>query len=112
MALNRKQQETLMYFLLGLVVLWFIWKYTSRKSGYHNMVMLRPREVSGKVVDESSFFDKEYKMDCIPGVPGSESQFSMGLTPGGICGDQDMIRKQMREYTIEDGIGGDLLEKE
>ena len=111
MAMNKKQQETLMYVLLGLVVLWFLYKMTKR-SGYHNMIMLRPRDVTGQVTDESSFFDKEYKMDCIPGLPNSMSQFSWGLTPGGICGDQDLIRKQMREYTIEDGIGGDLLEKE
>ena len=33
---------------------------------------------------------------------------SMGLTPGGICGDQDLVRKQMSEYSIDSGIGGGL----
>jgi hypothetical protein len=50
-------------------------------------------------------------MECTPGMFSSTSAMSMGLTPGGICGDQDMIRKQMSEYSIDSGIGGGLLEK-
>jgi hypothetical protein len=33
------------------------------------------------------------------------------MTPGGLCGDGDMIREQIRDFSIEGGIGGSLLER-
>lgn len=81
------------------------------KSGYTAASLLKPVDMSVKTTDESDFFSLPYDIKCVPGLPDSESMHSWGLTPGGICGDQALIRKQMREYTIQDGIGGDLLEK-
>jgi hypothetical protein len=35
----------------------------------------------------------------------------MGLTPGGLCGDGEAVQSQLRDFSIENGIGGSLLEK-
>jgi len=111
MALNKNQQKTAMYLVIGLVTLWILMRL-SRKSGYHNRLILRPSGLSGKYSGpEGSLFDLPHDLKCTPGAVGSDSANSWGLTPGGICGDQDLIRKQMREYTIDEGIGGDLLSK-
>ena len=43
-------------------------------------------------------------------VPGSEKggYYSKDLTPGGFCGDQELVRSSM-SYKITSGIGGSLL---
>jgi hypothetical protein len=33
------------------------------------------------------------------------------MTAGGLCGDGDMVRSQIRDFSIENGIGGSLLER-
>jgi hypothetical protein len=35
----------------------------------------------------------------------------MGMTPGGLCGDEDFVLSQMRDYSIANGIGGSLLDR-
>jgi len=111
MALNKNQQKTAMYLALGLLTLWILMRM-SRKSGYHNHLRLRPGSLGSTYSGpEGSLFDLPHDLKCAPGAVGSDSANSWGLTPGGICGDQDLIRKQMREYTIDEGIGGDLLSK-
>jgi hypothetical protein len=47
----------------------------------------------------------------VAGPSKDAAYLSAGLTAGGLCGDQEMIRDQLRDYTIADGIGGSLLEK-
>ena len=109
MALNKNQQKTAMYLVLGLLTLYILMRLT-RKSSYE--VRLRPGTLSSTYSGpEGSLLDLPHDLKCTPGAVGSDSSNSWGLTPGGICGDQDLIRKQMREYTIDDGIGGDLLSK-
>ena len=111
MALNRNQQKTVMYAIIGALVLWVLMRM-SRKSGYHNHLRLRPIDLGTTYSGpQGSLFDQTYDIKCTPGAVTSDSRYSHGLTPGGICGDQELIRKQMREYTINDGIGGDLLSK-
>lgn len=50
-------------------------------------------------------------LDCTPGPSENASYYTRGLTPGGLCGDQEYVRDQLRDYAIADGIGGSLLEK-
>lgn len=57
-----------------------------------------------------SIFDLPYKPECTPGLPGG-SYYSKDLTPGGVCGAQKFVNDVMHRYTIEDGIGGSLLDK-
>lgn len=58
-----------------------------------------------------SLFEIAPTMDCTPGPGEKASYYTSGLTPGGLCGDQDFVREQVRDYAIADGIGGSLLEK-
>ena len=50
-------------------------------------------------------------LDCTPGPSEEASYYTRGLTPGGLCGDGDMVRAQIRDFSIENGIGGSLLER-
>ncbi|NBS68391.1 hypothetical protein EBT31_05685 [bacterium] len=109
--LNRGQRQLAMYVLLALLAVWVLSKLTGRKSFLIDMQRLRPVDLSAKYAQEGDLFSLPYKLECTPGLMSSDSYLSMGLTPGGICGDQALIRKQMREYSIDSGVGGGLLEK-
>jgi hypothetical protein len=50
-------------------------------------------------------------MECTPGPSEKASYYTRGLTPGGLCGDGDSVRSQIRDFSIENGIGGSLLER-
>lgn len=66
-------------------------------------------QTTGK--DPSQFGDLRPSLSCVPGPEKESSYYTMGLTPGGLCGDQDFVVSQMRDYKITDGIGGSLLDK-
>jgi hypothetical protein len=59
-------------------------------------------------VKEGSIFDLPYKLSCVPGPQADASAYTLGLSPGGICGAQKFVADQA-DYTIDDGIGGSLL---
>lgn len=50
-------------------------------------------------------------LECTQGPAENASYYTRGLTPGGLCGDGDMVRSQIRDFSIENGIGGSLLER-
>ncbi len=50
-------------------------------------------------------------LECTPGPAENAAYYTRGLTPGGLCGDGDMVRNQIRDFSIENGIGGSLLER-
>lgn len=50
-------------------------------------------------------------LECTPGPSEKASYYTRGLTPGGLCGDGDMVRNQIRDFSIDGGIGGSLLER-
>ena len=50
-------------------------------------------------------------MECTPGPSEEAAYYTRGLTPGGLCGDGEMVRSQIRDFSIENGIGGSLLER-
>lgn len=58
-----------------------------------------------------SIFEIRPDLACTPGPSENASYYTNGLTPGGLCGDGDFVRGQLRDYSIADGIGGSLLEK-
>lgn len=66
-------------------------------------------QTTGK--DPSQFGDIRPSLACVPGPEKESAYYTMGLTPGGLCGDQDFVVSQMRDYKITDGIGGSLLDK-
>ena len=67
----------------------------------------------GKLVSKGpqSLMQVPDSLKCTPGPSEEAGWYSRGLTPGGLCNDNDFIANQMRDYTIEGGIGGSLLEK-
>ena len=69
--------------------------------------------VSGPNVsaDPKSIFDIKPSLDCVAGPSKDAAYYSSGLTPGGLCGDGDYVKDNMRDYAIADGVGGSLLEK-
>jgi len=50
-------------------------------------------------------------LECTPGTAENASYYTRGLTPGGLCGDGEMVRSQIRDFSTENGIGGSLLER-
>lgn len=50
-------------------------------------------------------------LECTPGPSEKASYYTRGLTPGGLCGDGEAVRAQIRDFSIENGIGGSLLER-
>ena len=61
--------------------------------------------------DPKDLFGITPSVECVPGPGEKADYYTMGLTPGGLCGDQQFIHDQMRDFAISDGIGGSLLEK-
>mgnify|MGYP006267965325 CR=1 FL=1 len=59
----------------------------------------------------ANLFAIKPSLECTPGPSEKAAYFTSGLTPGGLCGDQDLVHDQMRDFAIADGIGGSLLEK-
>ena len=74
-----------------------------------SMYKLSPSPIQVSNVKEGSIFDLPYKLSCVPGPQADASAYTMGLSPGGICGAQEFVADQA-EYVIEDGIGGSLLD--
>lgn len=67
----------------------------------------QPRPIVITPVSEKSIFDLDNSLDCVPGAEKG-SAYSKGLTPGGICGAQELVN-DLASYEIEDGIGGSLI---
>lgn len=91
--------------IVGILVLMYFKCFMSmKKSGYE----LSPEEIEvDKNVEGNDINELPYSTAC---VPGSEKggYYSKDLTPGGICGDQELVRSAMT-YKITSGIGGSLL---
>ena len=74
-----------------------------RSSGY--------APISAQYINTQDINGLEHSLSCVVGPGESSGYYSKGLTPGGFCGDQKLIREQMRGYKILGGVGGSLLEK-
>jgi len=105
MKLNATNRNTLKAitlvcaFLSALMVL-----FPRKRSGY------QPRPINLAVAPEGSIesiFDLEHKIECVPGSEQS-SYYTKSLTPGGICGDQEFVKKSA-DAKIIGGIGGSLI---
>lgn len=73
-----------------------------------NVSAYQPRPIKINAVSEQSIFDLESKLDCTPGSGKEDDVYTMGLTPGGLCGAQKLVADHAG-YAIEDGIGGSLI---
>ena len=68
----------------------------------------QPRPIKIVPVSEESLFGLKPKLDCVAGSGKKDSPYSVGLTPGGLCGAQKLVSAHAG-YEIEDGIGGSLI---
>lgn len=60
----------------------------------------------------ASIFGLDYSLKCqASGFNPDSAFYSKSLTPGGFCGEQAYVRNQIRDFSIEGGIGGSLLDK-
>jgi hypothetical protein len=74
----------------------------ARSSNY------QPRPITIKTVSEKSLFDLKSDLECTPGSGKKDSPYTVGLTPGGLCGAQKLVGEHAG-YEIADGIGGSLI---
>jgi hypothetical protein len=100
-TLNRANRNSLIsiFSLIAMIFVLGIFKTTSK---------YQPKPLVIKVVNERSIFDLENRIECVPGHTSEGSPYTMGLTPGGLCGAQELVSEQAG-YEIEDGIGGSLI---
>lgn len=96
--------------IIGLLVAILVMVVQGGKSGYEPSPLVvnagpQARKTNGDI------FSLPDRIDCVPGPSENSDYYNVGLTPGGICGGSAMVRAQMRDYTIADGVGGSLLEK-
>jgi hypothetical protein len=96
--------------IIGLLVAILVLVVQGSKSGYEPSPLVvnagpAARQTNGDIFAQSD------RLDCVPGPSETADYYTVGLTPGGLCGGSAMVRDQMRDYTIADGIGGSLLEK-
>jgi len=111
MNLNCTQRSVLIAVVVAVAV-YLVMGRTPAASPVRERYVLMPTSLMTKDGGEGakSLRDLPYSMDCTPGLPNG-SYYSKDLTPGGICGAQKFVNSVMHKYTIEDGIGGSLLDK-
>jgi hypothetical protein len=68
----------------------------------------QPRPITITPVSEESLFDLKPDVECVAGGGKNGSPYSVGLTPGGLCGAQKLVSAHAG-YEIADGIGGSLI---
>jgi hypothetical protein len=95
---NRNGITSIVVMILLIIVL----TLTRDRSAY------QPRPIKIKTVSEKSIFDLQPNLNCVAGGGKDGEVYSMGLTPGGLCGAQQLVNEHAG-YGIEDGIGGSLI---
>lgn len=96
--------------IIGLLVAILVMLVQGRGSTYEAaplVTMPGPQASTGPM----SLTEIPSSLECTAGPSEKAAYYSRGLTPGGLCGDGDMIRSQIRDFSIENGIGGSLLER-
>ena len=99
--------------IIGLLIVVVVMLYRQGKSSasYFEAAPLQTAPTGKASSGPQSIFDLKPSLDCTPGPSESASYYTNGLTPGGLCGDSEFVRNQLREFDIEGGIGGSLLDK-
>ena len=99
--LNRANRNAIVT-IVTLIVLIFVLGMLKNTSKY------QPRPITIKAINEKSIFDLEHRIECAPGHTSEGSTYTKSLTPGGVCGSEQLVAEQAG-YEIEDGIGGSLF---
>ena len=100
--LNKADRGAIMGVLAIIGAIYLLTLLKSRRSGYQAMpIVIKPKS-------EKSIFDLEHKLECVAGPQKTAGYYSRSLTPGGVCGMQQVVRDH-GDYEIGDGIGGVLI---
>jgi hypothetical protein len=99
---NRSDRNALMA-IATLMTLIFVLSLMSVKTAKY-----QPRPITITAVSEESLFDLKPDVECVAGGGKNGSPYSVGLTPGGLCGAQKLVSAHAG-YEIADGIGGSLI---
>lgn len=96
---------------LALVVIIAVLLYMALNEKPRESYTLSPGAVTVKSTGSiDDFFNAPYKLECAPSAEEGGAYYTKDLTPGGLCGGQDIVNNLMHRYSIEDGIGGSLLD--
>ena len=97
--------------MIALLLL-ILYQVTFGSSGRSYMRDLSTTQGGAAASGPASILDLKTSLGCQPsGYNKDSAYYTKSLTPGGPCGDMDYVRNQQRDYEINDGIGGSLLEK-
>ena len=100
--LNRADRNALIAMTVLMIAIIVLGVMNVRSVNY------QPRPITIKAVSEKSLFDLESDLECTAGSGKKDSPYSVGLTPGGLCGAQELVGEHAG-YEISDGIGGSLI---
>jgi len=100
--LNRSDRNALMAIAVLMIAIVVLGVMNARTINY------QPRPITIKAVSEKSLFDLKSDLECTAGSGKKDSPYSVGLTPGGLCGAQELVGEHAG-YEIADGIGGSLI---
>ena len=97
--------------IIALLLL-ILYQVSMRPGGRSFMGNLSITSGSGASSGPSSIFGLKNSLKCTVGGYNKDSAYyTKSLTPGGLCGDEDYVRNQQRDFSIDSGIGGSLLTK-
>jgi hypothetical protein len=99
---NRSDRNALMAIATLMTLIFVLSMMTVKTAKY------QPRPITITPVSEESLFDLKPDVECVAGGGTQDSPASVGLTPGGLCGAQELVSAHAG-YEIADGIGGSLI---
>jgi len=99
---NRSDRNALMAIATLMTLIFVLSMMTVKTAKY------QPRPITITPVSEESLFDLKPGVECVAGGGKNGSPYSVGLTPGGLCGAQKLVSAHAG-YEIADGIGGSLI---
>lgn len=100
--LNRSDRNALMAIAVLMIAIVVLGVMNAKTINY------QPRPITIKAISEKSLFDLKSDLECTAGSGKRDSPYSVGLTPGGLCGAQELVGEHAG-YEIADGIGGSLI---
>jgi len=102
-TLNRTSRNALTVIVILLVII-------SALTAFRNSTIsnYQPKPITVKTVSDGSIFDLPVGLECTSGSGKKDSPYSRGMTPGGVCGAQELVSAHAG-YEITDGIGGSLI---
>ena len=111
MNLNCTQRSILIAVVVAVAVYLVLGRSPAQPTRERYVLMPTSLATTDGGEGAKSIFDLPYKRECTPGQSPNGSFYSKDLTPGGICGAQKFVNDVMHRYTIDEGIGGSLLDK-